>query len=212
MKGRAAWLVVAQGASSLSNLALTIMIARESSLSSFAAFALAMPIYAIVNQFSRIYLLVPREIALNDPRVDDAGEPPINASIVSAVLFAVVVLVMAAAIGGTPAIWLASLAAALPGLALYDCVRNELISTHAMPSRRGSRLPVARPSARRQRHGRHGSTPLRSGIWPLGVRRRCSSAAGCGFGDGRTSRRLPSAVSGVCGRRGTCWGIRSPTC
>lgn len=123
-----ATLLISQGASSIGNMALAILIARESSVHEFAAFALAIPVYAVGQRFARTYIMIPRQIELNGPSRYRAGPPPMSPSLVLSGLLAAPVLVVAACVGGSIQTWLLILGLSFPGLVLYDCLRNEFLA------------------------------------------------------------------------------------
>ena len=129
------WLVAGQGASSLGNLFVAVLIARESSAVEFAAFALVVPLYILFQRFSRVYVLIPRQIALNledDGRVRPDQSAPLGACLSLSLLWMAVLGVLALTLDGVFAGWLYWFVALVPGLALYDCVRSEFLALRRM--------------------------------------------------------------------------------
>lgn len=129
------WLLTSQGALSLGTLLMSVMVAREAPVREFAAFALALPFYVVAQRFPRVYLLIPRQIALNSHGVDEASSaPPIGECLGVAAIAAILMAAIAAMFSGIFGLWLWLLIALLPGLLLYDCLRNELVANYRLRS------------------------------------------------------------------------------
>jgi O-antigen/teichoic acid export membrane protein len=119
------WLLLAQASSSASNLALTALVARGASEREFAAFALVLPAYVVLQQLLRVYLLIPRQIFSHGPngRENPAGHPGAAAVLIGLVGMGCLVLVGCAFNN----YWALLLGLGMPGLLAYDCLRNEVL-------------------------------------------------------------------------------------
>lgn len=119
-------LVFAQGASSIGNLAMSILIARESTVGEFVGYALALPIYVVAQRLFRVYLQIPRQIEAHHPdgrQVGARGAATLWGSFALAGLVALLGLASQPPIGS----WLVALAVLVPGLMMYDVIRNEYL-------------------------------------------------------------------------------------
>jgi hypothetical protein len=127
------WLIAGQGFSSLGNIALTVLIARSSSATVLGEFALVLPLYFVVQRFTRAYLLIPRQVAVNSPK-HEGGAAPYAAGVAIGAAAAMSAAMVGLFVSGGIGAWLWTFAAVVPGLILYDTVRNELLAWGRMRS------------------------------------------------------------------------------
>lgn len=125
--GRAGWVVTSQGLSSLSNFAITIVVARAVDPTSFGWFALAYSLYGLTVSIARSAVSQPLSIRFAaDPEARGQGiaEAAGAAGLVGAAGGAVTLVTAAVAVllGGDAAV-LVTMALVLPGLMLQDLWR-----------------------------------------------------------------------------------------
>lgn len=133
-RARVVLAVVAQGANSLSNLTLTVLIARATGVAEFAAFALTIPSYVVAQRFWRVFILIPHQVEINRNNRDvlaTFGAPVFRTAGV-ALTFSLFTLAAASLVGGQYLSWGALLALSLPPIAAYDAVRNTAFASERM--------------------------------------------------------------------------------
>ena len=126
---RTAWSVVDQGIASLANFAVVVIVARSVSVTSFGAFAVPLLVYTLVISVVRGVVSEPLAIrvsARSDQRAEVAGAA--GAALVSGAAAGLLVLPVAAYLGGDIGAALAVTAVMLPALVLQDTWRFALFT------------------------------------------------------------------------------------
>lgn len=134
-RGHALLALAAQGSTSLSNLLLTVLVARSTGVVEFAAYALILPTYVVAQRFWRVFILVPHQVSLNQQGVDasNAARAPVFSSVRVAIAFSVATLAVTALVGDPYLRWGSLLALSMPIIAAYDSVRNTAFATGQLP-------------------------------------------------------------------------------
>ncbi|HET6292291.1 MAG TPA: hypothetical protein VFG33_02920 [Kribbella sp.] len=124
--GRAGWGLADQGLSSLSNLAVGVLVARSSTVADFGVYALAFGGYTIALNVSRAVATEPLAVRHSGDR-GPAWEKAVRASTATASLVGVVALLIGLAIAAFPGVpsrgMLIAFAVTMPGLLLQDAWR-----------------------------------------------------------------------------------------
>ena len=126
LAGRAGWSIVDQALSSLSNLLLSVLVARAVGAEDFGAFTVSFAVYSVIVLLSRALLGQPLGIRYAD--ADERGAraaagASTGAAAVTGILVAALVCGVALAIGGELGAVLMVMAAFLPGLLVQDVWR-----------------------------------------------------------------------------------------
>jgi O-antigen/teichoic acid export membrane protein len=126
LAGRAGWSIVDQALSSLSNLLLSILVARAVDAEDFGAFTISFAVYSVVVLLARALLGQPLGIRYAD--ADERGSrvaagSSTGAAAVVGIVLAGLVCGVAWLIGGHLGVVLAVMAAFLPGLLVQDVWR-----------------------------------------------------------------------------------------
>src|SRR3712207_1844081 len=120
------WNVVDQALSALSNLGLSIAVARTTSASGFGAFAVAFLLFGISLAVSKSAVGQPLQIRLSGAsgvQRDVGFAAALGAATVLGVVFGLLALVAGLAVGGEVGHALMALTLVLPGLMLQDSCR-----------------------------------------------------------------------------------------
>ncbi len=128
---RIGWNVVDQALSSLTNAALSILVARNVSQDAFGAFALCFTIYAVVVGVSRGLVSDPLTIRYGDASPNTYGAASARAAgsaLAAGVVVGTILLVVALPQDDLVREPLLALALCLPGLLLQDAIRFSFIS------------------------------------------------------------------------------------
>lgn len=132
MARRAGWSTVDQVVSSLSNFALSILVARQVSVREYGAFALSFALYGYLVTVSR--LLVSQPLAIRYSGVEPtefscAARQSTGAAIIVALVPAAGMVAAGIAVGGMVGPSLIATAALLPGLLLQDSWRTVFVAS-----------------------------------------------------------------------------------
>ena len=127
---RSLWVVIDQGLTSLTNFAVTAVVARSVDTEAFGAFGLAFVTYLVSLNLSRALVSQPL-VLRSSAQPDERAELPAaaGAALAVGVTLAVVVLAAGVAVGGQPGRVLVVLAVFLPGLVLQDAWRFAFFAT-----------------------------------------------------------------------------------
>ena len=123
---RAGWSTADQVISSLSNFALSLLVARQVSVREFGAFALAFAMYGYLVMVSRLLVSQPllvRFSSVEGAEFTRAARQSTGAAVAFALAPAACMLLAGAVVGGTVGPTLVATAVALPGLLLQDAWR-----------------------------------------------------------------------------------------
>jgi O-antigen/teichoic acid export membrane protein len=124
---RAGWSTVDQVISSLSNFALSVLVARQVTVSEYGAFALSFALYGYLVTVSRLLVSQPLAIRFSGANPDEfahAARQSTGAAIVVALVPAAGMTVAGVWVGGTVGPTLITTAVLLPGLLLQDSWRT----------------------------------------------------------------------------------------
>lgn len=125
LRQRLVWGVVDQAVSSLTNLALLVLVARTVGVAELGAFGVAFAIYAV--GLAAVRACVGEPYAMTQPATtSDAVRPAAAAAVAVGLATGVVVLATASLVDGVLRSALLPLGAFLPGLVLQDCWRYVL--------------------------------------------------------------------------------------
>ncbi|WP_091947706.1 hypothetical protein [Trujillonella endophytica] len=122
----AGWSVVDQALSSLSNLTLSILVARAVDAHAFGAFTVSFTVYSMAVLVSRALVTQPLAVRFSGARREVfqvAAGMSAGAAVVMGVALGSVVLVCGLLIGGSVGLALSAVAVCLPGLLLQDACR-----------------------------------------------------------------------------------------
>ena len=125
LAGRAGWNVADQVLSSLSNFALSVLVARALTTSGYGAFALSFSLYAYALTLSRLLsqpLMIRYSGAGSAGLTAGAGQAA-GAALVLGALAGVAMLVVGLLLRGTAGWSIATVGVLLPGLLVQDCYR-----------------------------------------------------------------------------------------
>ena len=131
LKGRQAslrisWMVIDQGLSALTNLLLSVMVARSTTASAFGAFAVAFLVYGLVIGFSRALVGQPLQISFASATPEEfrkAAGHSLGAAVVVGSIAALITAVISLAVGGQAGTALIALSLWFPALVLQDTCR-----------------------------------------------------------------------------------------
>ncbi|MGX5655285.1 hypothetical protein ACWKWC_10990 [Geodermatophilus nigrescens] len=126
LAGRAGWSILDQGLSSLSNLLLSVLVARAVDAEGFGAFTVAFAVYSVAVLVTRALVSQPLGIRYADASPADAravAAASTGAASVLGLLLAAVICAVSAVIGGAVAVVLAVMAVFLPALLVQDVWR-----------------------------------------------------------------------------------------
>jgi O-antigen/teichoic acid export membrane protein len=129
--GRGIWSLLDQSASSLSNYALFIAVARTAGVDGLGAFSVAYAVYAIVLGTVRALSSDALIVRYSDARVTDlaeAGEATTGFGLLSGVVVGLILVAVGVAVGGRVGAPLAALGVVLPGLLVQDACRFVFIA------------------------------------------------------------------------------------
>lgn len=118
----------AQAAASVSNLLLTVLIARATTPQEFAAFALTLPTYIVIQRIWRVHVLIPHQIETNRSASFTSPSPPISSAVAVPIALGPLLLLLGVIAGDPYLPWVVLLASSLPLLAAYDAVRNTALT------------------------------------------------------------------------------------
>jgi len=123
---RISWTVIDQGLSALTNLLLSVVVARSATASAFGAFAVAFLVYSLVLGFSRALIGQPLQIssasATQEEFRNSAGHA-LGAAVILGSIAALITAVAALAVGGQSGAALIALGLWFPALILQDTCR-----------------------------------------------------------------------------------------
>jgi O-antigen/teichoic acid export membrane protein len=128
---RAGWNVVDQAISSLSNLAVSLLIARAVDETAFGGFTIAFAIFSLLTGLSRAMVTFPLGVRFANASPDRfafAAASATGCSFALSVVAGVSCLAAGALIGGAPGAALTALGAVFPGLVLQEAWRNVFIA------------------------------------------------------------------------------------
>jgi O-antigen/teichoic acid export membrane protein len=128
---RAGWSAVDQGLSSLSNVALGVLLARELTREAFGAYGLAFAAYALVLSATRglvSSVLQIRFTAAEPSSQRGALRDSSGASLVVALAVAAPAVLLSRLVGGPVGVALLAMAVTLPGLLVQDSLRLALLT------------------------------------------------------------------------------------
>jgi O-antigen/teichoic acid export membrane protein len=128
---RAGWSTADQVISSLSNFALSVLVARQVTVTEYGAFALSFALYGYLVTVSRLLVSQPLAIRYSgaDPAAfSHAARQSTGAAIMVALAPAAGMTVVGSIVGGTVGPTLIATAALLPGLLLQDAWRTVFIA------------------------------------------------------------------------------------
>lgn len=114
----------------MTTMLLTFSVARTASLEEFGLFSMVIPVWLVVQRALRVYLLIPRQIAMHEGEGPFAEHTPILAATMCSLGIAIPLMLAGLLLGGQIGPWLAVLAAGLPGILVFDALRNEIVSRH----------------------------------------------------------------------------------
>lgn len=123
---RSAWAVIDQGLSSLTNFALTVLVARNVGESAFGAFAIAILVYLAVLGVVRGFVAEPLAVRFSAAGEDTrhrAARAAAGAGLVAGVAVCAVLLGVGTLVGGDSSRVLLALGVCMPGLVLQDMWR-----------------------------------------------------------------------------------------
>lgn len=129
---RAGWSVVDQCLSAVSNVVLSILVARTGDANAFGAFAVAFLVFSLLVAFTRATVGQPLQITFSSSPAHEfrgAVRSALGASLLIAVAAGVISLIVGALIGGATGNALTVLAFCLPGLLLQDTARMAFFSS-----------------------------------------------------------------------------------
>jgi O-antigen/teichoic acid export membrane protein len=124
--GRAAWGIADQGLSSLSNFALSILIARSATASAFGGFSVSLTAYAIILQVVRGLAGLPLSIRFSTESTSvwrDGASSAAGAALALAIVIGIGSASVGIIVGGQLGIPMIVLGLSLPGLMLQDTWR-----------------------------------------------------------------------------------------
>jgi O-antigen/teichoic acid export membrane protein len=129
---RAGWNVADQAASSLSNLAVSVLVARSVDSTAFGGFTIAFTIFSLLTGFSRAVVTFPLGVRFADaPRAkfDHAAASAVGCSFLLSVIAGLCCLVVGDLLGGSPGAALTALGVVFPGLIVQEAWRNVFIAS-----------------------------------------------------------------------------------
>ena len=119
-------MVIDQGLSALTNLLLSVMVARSTTASAFGAFAVAFLVYGLVIGFSRALVGQPLQISFASATPEEfckAAGHSLGAAVVVGSIAALITAVISLAVGGQAGTALIALSLWFPALVLQDTCR-----------------------------------------------------------------------------------------
>ena len=128
---RVSWTVVDQGLSALTNLFLSILVARSATADGFGAFAIAFLVYGLVIGLARAFIGMPLQISYSSSTAIELREPvrlALGAAVIFGTAAALLAFIAGAALRGESGIALITLGVWLPTLVLQDTCRMALFA------------------------------------------------------------------------------------
>lgn len=132
---RALWAIADQAASSLSNFAVALLVARSVSAEEFGAFTLAYAVYLFVLEFARPLVCEPLLIRFSGAAGDvlrPAGRETVGLSAIVGLVLAAMVLIAGLVMTGTARGPMIALAVVLAGLLVQDATRYVMFAAGRM--------------------------------------------------------------------------------
>lgn len=129
---RAGWNVADQAVSSLSNLAVSLLIARSVDSTAFGGFTIAFTVFTLLTGFSRAVVTFPLGVRFADASRDRfayAAASAVGCSLLLSVAAGVCCLVVGELIAGAPGAALTALGVVFPGLVVQEAWRNVFIAS-----------------------------------------------------------------------------------
>jgi O-antigen/teichoic acid export membrane protein len=128
---RAGWNIADQAVSSLSNLVVSVIIARSVDETAFGGFTIAFTVFTLLTGFSRACVTFPLGIRFADAspgRFSFAAGSALGCSFLLSVVAGICCLAVGLLIGGAPGAALTALGVIFPGLVLQEAWRNVFIA------------------------------------------------------------------------------------
>ncbi len=128
---RAGWNLVDQAASSLSNLAVSLLIARSVDGTAFGGFTIAFTVFTLLTGFSRAVVTFPLGVRYADAsaeRYSFAAGSALGCSLLLSLIAGICSVGVGVLIGGTPGAALTALGVVFPGLVVQEAWRNVFIA------------------------------------------------------------------------------------
>jgi O-antigen/teichoic acid export membrane protein len=129
---RAGWNVADQAVSSLSNLAVSVLVARSVDSTAFGGFTIAFTIFSLLTGFSRAVVTFPLGVRFADAsraKFDYAAASAVGCSFLLSVIAGACCLVVGDLLGGSPGAALTALGVVFPGLIVQEAWRNVFIAS-----------------------------------------------------------------------------------